>query len=447
MGFLDSLFAVSLGVRPLLSSIPVVASWVLPAPSSKTIQHDVSFDLTTPHPSRKTLKRALPPPKPVPLPLELVLSIIELACYDNATADESLLKQCALVCRAWSAPAQRLLFSNVTLRTKPACDAFSGAIDRSTEHGRMLGDAVTRLRVVVDNNQPLGISQHVFAKTVAACPNLYELNLSLHGCGAPGQDFIGTPDMARLCCEVPSFDDETLALLRDGPKITALEFNNWTENQASVTQLLDVWPSLRALSMSGTPPQPPSPLLVPFACSLEQVRMNFQKTPSADFVNWLLHNSMDSLRILELDREPSIHLLQHLTSTHGASLHSLSLPLCSTSEQVLAVQRCEELKELRVEHPVTSPQLFKAIPQGVHHIALGLSRSSHLQALVETVRSSKSLTDLSVVLYDGGDQHPLLPVLKMACASQGVELRIMRDIQLFRSVMVRLVTFLFLTLF
>ena len=302
----------------------------------------------------------------------------------------------------------------------------------------MLGDAVTRLRVVIDQNQPFGISQHAFAQTVTACPNLYELNLSLHGCDAPGQGAIGA---ARMCSSAPSFDDETLVLLRDGPMIAALEFNNWSENQASVTQLLDVWPSLRALSMSGTPPQPPSPLLVPFTCSLEEVRMNFQKTPSADFVNWLLHNSVDSLRILELDREPSIHLLQHLTDTHGASLHSLSLPLCSTTEQVLAVQRCEQLKELRVEHPVTSPKLFKAIPQSVQHIALGLSRSSHLQALVETVRSSKWLTDLSVILYDGGDQHPLLPVLKMACARQGVELRIMRDIQLFRSVMVSLVTF------
>jgi len=447
MGLLDSLLAVSLGVRPLLSSIPIVASWALPAPSSKTIEHDVSFDLTTPHPPRKTYKRALPPPKPVHLPLEVVLSIIELACYDNATADESLLKQCALVCRAWSAPAQRLLFSQATLRNKVACDAFCGAINRSTEHGRVLGDAVTRLRVVIDHNQPFGISQYAFAKTVATCPNLYELNLSLHGCRAPGQDVIGAPDMARMYCSAPSFDGETLALLRDGPMITALEVNNWSENQTSVTQLLDVWPSLKALSMSGTPPQPPSPLVVPFPCSLEEVRMNFQKSPSADFVNWLLHNSVDSLRILELDREPSIHLLQHLTSTHGASLRSLSLPLCSTTEQVAAVQRCEQLKELRVEHPVTSPKLFKAIPQGVQHIALGLSRSSHLQALVETVRSSEWLTDLSVILYDGGDQHPLLPVLKMACARQGVELRIMRDIQLFRSAMVSFIKILLLSHF
>ena len=45
------------------------------------------------------------------------------------------------------------------------------------------------------------------------------------------------------CFSALSFDDETLALLRDGPMITTLEFNNWPEKQASRRP----WPSSSTL--------------------------------------------------------------------------------------------------------------------------------------------------------------------------------------------------------
>ncbi|KAF8079171.1 hypothetical protein FPV67DRAFT_1467760 [Lyophyllum atratum] len=433
MGFFDFLDLPAHDSHPLLAYLPGVVSQFMT--SRKAAEHDLSFDLTTPRlPSRNT-QRVLHSLTPVPLPLEIVYSIIEAAAFDGPTPDEDILKQCALVCRAWSNHAHKLLFSRVTLRSENACDTFCRAVNRRTERGRMLGDAVTRLRVVLDHNQPLSLSHHSFGQAVIMCPNLFELNIALYGCAAPGEDVVGVPDVSRMRRPAPAFDDHTLALLRSGPMITALQFSNWSENQHSVTQLLDVWPTLKSLVMSGTPPQPPSPFLEPFRCSLEELRMNFQSPPSFDFVNWLLHNSSDTLRILEFEREPSNQLLDHLTDVHGAALQSLSFPSCHLPEHTLAVQNCQELKELRLENPMVLTRLWRAIPDTLEHIAFGVDLNTSLQPVIDTVRSTETLKAITIYTCSGGEQHPLFAVLKMACAYQGIALSVMKDLQMFRSQM------------
>ncbi|KAG5644158.1 hypothetical protein DXG03_009053 [Asterophora parasitica] len=404
--------------------------------SHKAIEHDVSFDFTTSRHSRQSTRRALiRPSTPIPLPLEIVLSIIEAAAYDSATPDEALLKQCALVCRAWSLPAQKLLFSSVTLRSETACSSFRGAINPSTERGRVLGSAVVRLCIIMDHNHPFGLSQHSFANAVTSCPKLFELKLALYGSAAPGEDLIGVPDVSRMRRPAPSFDDHTLSLLRSGPMISALQFSNWSENQHSITQLLDVWPALKYLAISGTPPQPPSPFLEPFRCSLEELRMNFQSPPSFDFMNWLLHNSSDTLRILAFEREPSTQLLEHLTNVHGATLSSLSLPSCHLPDHASAVQKCHQLRELRFENPMVSPKLWKAIPTTLQHVALGVNINTSMQPVIDLIKTSDSLKAVSICTSSNGAQHTLFPVVKMACAYQGIGLSVMHDIDTFRSQM------------
>jgi len=200
-------------------------------------------------------------------------------------------------------------------------------------------------------------------------------------------------------------------------------------------QLLDVWPTLKSLVMSGTPPQPPSPFLEPFRCSLEELRMNFQSPPSFDFMNWLLHNSSDTLRILEFEREPSSQLLDHLTDVHGATLQSLSFPSCHLPEHTLAVQNCPQLKELRLESPAVLPRLWRAIPNTLEHIAFGLDLNTSLQPVIDTARVSDSLKTITVYTSNDSEKHILFAVLKMVCAYQGINLRVMKDIKTFRSKM------------
>ncbi|KAJ7109872.1 hypothetical protein C8R44DRAFT_800781 [Mycena epipterygia] len=372
-------------------------------------------------------------PLAVHLPLEVVMNIIEEAYSDDGERVH-FLKQCALVSRDWSFPAQKLLFSSVRIATQIGCAAFISAVDRATPRGRMLGDAVLRMRVVLDHNQPFGLSQHSFAHAVTACPNLFELNLALYGCASPGKDVVGLPDVLRMRRPAPSFNETTLDLLRSGPRIRALQFSNWSENSDSITQLLDVWPSLKSLTVSGTPPKLPSTSLEPFPCALEELRMNFQTSPSVDFMKWLLYNSSSSLRVLELEREPSPELLEHLVDAHRDTLRSLALPACTSHDHARAVHKCLQLQELRVENPWVTPLLYKRLPAGLQHVALALDQDTAFQPVLEAVRSGESLKAVTLQVWDSAERHPHLPALKLVCAYRGIDLKITKDIRQFRSI-------------
>ena len=379
------------------------------------------------------------PPSPMPtthsvhIPLELVLSFIESASSTVGNEEYmALLRSCSLVCRSWSTAAQKLLFSRVTLRTQKSFESFMSAVDRTSSHGRTLGDAVTSLRVILDHNQPSGLHQHSFALAVTVCPNLHELDISLYGCAEPGNDVVGIPDISRLRRSAPSFDDQTLSLLKSGPVIKALHFNNWSENQHSIFQLLDVWSSLQFLSIGGTLPQHLQDSPPPFPSKLHQVCFNFQTTPSIDFVKWLLHNSVSSLRILEFQRDPCFDLFEYLTNVHGPHLHSISFPSFSSPELALSLQKCNQLRELRTQTPSGSPTVYKHIPDHLEHLALGLDQDTHLTSVIDLVKSRNTLKAITVQVWNGGIRHSLLTPLKIACSYRGVDLHLTNDLNSFR---------------
>ncbi|KAK0466258.1 uncharacterized protein EV420DRAFT_1710288 [Desarmillaria tabescens] len=385
----------------------------------RVLEHDISFDIALAQSSRSSRTTPAPymsrPPKSR-MPLEIVMTIMEMAFYDETfDIDYSLLKACSLVCREWSAAAQRLLFHNVTLRTQSACLSFQSAVDPITEQGRMLGEAVVRMRVILDHNQPFGIAEQSFAQAVVLCPNLFELNLALYGSVSPGKDIIGSPDSLRMRRPAPSFDESTLSLLRCGPSISALQFSNWSENSHSISQLLSVWPSLKSLALSGNAPELPSDTLSPFPY----------------FMDWLLHHSVGSLRVLGIAQEPSMQLLEYFVDTYGNTLESVSLPVC-WQDTARSLHRCPHLRQISVERPLVSPLLFKKVSERLEHIAFGLNKMTALQSVIETVKTQKSLKAVTVHLW-GGEQHPLFPSLQMACAYRGLELRITPDIRVFRT--------------
>lgn len=384
-----------------------------------------------------SISHRAPQPVTAHMPLELVIAIMETAAFDDdLEANSSLLRACALVCRDWSVVAQKLLFRNVSLRTRAAYDAFRSAANRSTTRGRMLGDAVTRMRVVLDHNQPFGLTEHAFAHAVGLCPNLFELNLALYGCACPGDDIIGSPDILRMRRPAPSFDARTLSMLKAGPRIAALQFSNWSENRHSIVQLLDVWPTLKSLVISGTPPELHSPSPAPFPCALDELRMNFQASPSVEFLKWLLHNSTDTLRILRLERETSSEVLAYLANAHGNALESVSLSGCS-HVHARALQKCQRLRRFSVESPLASPLAYRGLPEEIEHLAFGLDKDTSLLRLLETVKSKLSLKAVTVHIWNGGELHPELASLQIACAYRGIDLQITKDIRVFRTALVR----------
>ncbi|KAF7337530.1 hypothetical protein MSAN_02226200 [Mycena sanguinolenta] len=349
------------------------------------------------------------------LPLEVAINIIEEAAYDSHL-DAHLLKQCALVCRDWSVPAQKLLFSSVSLATERSCAAFTAAVDRATPRGRMLGDAST------PSPTPLP-RVRTYPSSASLCMGVLRQE----------KDEVGLPDVLRMQRPAPSFDETTLDLFKAGPRIRALQFSNWSENHDSIIQLLDVWPSLKSLRISGTPPKLPQTSLQPFPAALEELRMNFQTSPNVDFAKWLLHNSTSSLRCLELEREPSSELLDYLVEAHGDTLRSLALPVCTSHHHTRAVQKCTQLRELRVESPFVTPLLYKHLPGQLQHVALTLDSDTTLQPVIDALRTSESLKAVTLHVWESGERNPKLPVLKLGCAYHGIDLTITKDIRLFRS--------------
>jgi len=368
------------------------------------------------------------------MPLELVLSFIEAACAGDDYDDHiPLLMACSLVCKTWSAAAQKLLFGQVTLRSQISFQLFMNAIDRTTPHGHMLGESMKRMRVVLDHNQPSSLHHHSFALAVTMCPNLRALDISLYGCAEPGTDIVGVPDVSRLRRSAPSFDEQTISLLKSGPEIQSLQFNNWSENQQSLFQLLDIWPSIQYLSIGGTAPQHIQDSPTPFQCALRGLSLNFQNAPSVEFMRWLLHKSSGSLRTLNLERDPCIDTFEYLVNTVGPRLRSLRLPGFVPTDYAVLIAKCTNLQELQTENPSLLSAYFKKLPHDLQHLGFGLSLDTPLQVIIALVKARDSLKTIKVQLWEGGRKHELFSSLKIACAYRGVDLTITKDLRVFRS--------------
>ncbi|KAF9486535.1 hypothetical protein BDN70DRAFT_822282 [Pholiota conissans] len=417
----------------------------------RAIQHDVSssvsfmttpttaLDLsdTPPMPSQTSTPTITTTPASAQMPLELILAIVETACTEGTEeARMDLLTNCSLVCRTWSAASQRLLFSKVTLRSQRSFELFMSAVDRTIPHRSSLADAVKHLTVILDHKQPSGLHPNSLALAVTACPNLRHLGISLYGCAEPGKDVVGAPDVLRLRRAAPSFDDHTLSLLKSGPAIESLHFDNWSENQQSIFQLLDIWPSLRFLSISGTPPQHLQDSPPPFPCALRGVRFNFQSSPSADFMEWLLHNSVTSLKSLHFDRDPSVAVFEYLVNVHGQNLHSISLPGFGSPALVPLAAQAKHLRELRTENPILASANYApaTFPDEIEHLSFGLDRNTPLASIIDLIKAKDALKTVTAQVWDGGLHHPLFAPLKIACMYRGVDLTVTEDLQVSRVV-------------
>ncbi|KAG6330233.1 hypothetical protein ID866_8856 [Astraeus odoratus] len=352
------------------------------------------------------------------IPLEIILKILEVAhLNDNHEPDSQLMSACSLVCRSWSFHAQRLLFRHVRICSQAAYDSFAYAVDSSTTHGRALGGSVVQMHVVLDENQPDPLNHMSFARAVKLCPNLKGVSLRLYGCSQPTRAIVRSSAGGRVQGCVSSFGRDVLDILRTGPTISSLHFSNWSDNDDLIVQLLDVWPSLKALSLTGkTPHLSPALKRRPYyPAALEKLTMNCQVEPSLDFLGWLLHTSAEakSLLGLELNREPSFHLLDFLVQYHGEQLHMLALPSCTTHKHAHAVIRCRALREFRTERSWVLPTIFRHLPEGIRHLAFGMDPTTSLQHAVELVKTRDELEAVTVNVWRG-DCERQLAVLKMA---------------------------------
>ena len=344
---------------------------------------------------------------------------------------------CALVCKDWSFTAQEFLFRRVTLRSEITFHSFATAVRNQSPRGRALAAAVKRMHCIVDDKQPLSLSLATFAQAVTMCPNLQSLHLALFNAPLISDGAVATDHAVRSAPPTFAFTDDVLSALRNGPRISTLRFDNWSNDETALIQLLDNLPSVTALAISGKTPSLSSPLLEPSSCALQEVRMNFQTAPSTSFLSWLLHSSKGVLRSLEFQREPSIALLEHLVSEHGETLESLALPACASQEGAALLQRCTQLRELRLENAWLAPGVRRDLPSSLERLAIAVDKETPLQPVVQAIKRSEALSSITLQVWTEGERHPQLAAVKIACATRGIQLKVMRDIQVFRTVKVR----------
>lgn len=297
----------------------------------------------------------------ISMPLEVVLHILDIVSYvERHLVDRDTLQSCSLVCRAWSFPAQDRLFREMYLHTPRASAAFTASMLSSP----ILSSSITSLHISIDLRQSGQISLGTFAAFVQSCPNVVHIDLAVYA---------SRP--------VPSLDEHLFKLPRSS-KISSLRLSNWTQSRELLPQLLEVWPTVRSLSLSGNAPTfSPGQSFVP--CSFEDLRVNARPSPSVEFLQWLLPCSLSTLRKIELERTPSSETLSYITETYGATLTSLTLPSCGLRDHVYAVKSCNALEDFRIETPWSAPFLVaKVLPSTIRRIAFGINR--------DTVRYSSS---------------------------------------------------------
>ncbi|KAH7882596.1 hypothetical protein F5I97DRAFT_287075 [Phlebopus sp. FC_14] len=164
------------------------------------------------------------------LPPELILTILEHNFYTSSgQPDHAFLSACSLVCRAWSWPAQSLLFRCVTKLRGRNYSQFAAAV-LSPARGQSLGKCVRTLEMSIAHSMKQSCSPLHLVDVLRACPSVYELVLKAYG--------------------ISKFDQASLEKLRDAGKgLKALHLVFCTMTSSILFQLLNIWPSIQFLKI------------------------------------------------------------------------------------------------------------------------------------------------------------------------------------------------------
>ncbi|TFY65571.1 hypothetical protein EVG20_g5516 [Dentipellis fragilis] len=346
-------------------------------------------------------------------------------------------------------------------RERAACATFIETVT-SSPRGRRLADNVRTLQVLLDPAQPGCLRAATFARAFSVCPNISTLDIALYSAPSLPQSGSGPAtdsDTLRTTKRLSSFDAETIALLAS-PRargVTKLAFANWTGAESECGeffQLLALLPDLKHLALRGAAPVLPPATTARYAGAIEELELNVEPSSSPALFTYLLRPATSAptpvLRSLKFARQPSPELLDVLLAAHGAGLTSLAIPSLPT-KSVPELRRIfgyiPGLRRLEVKDPWAGASLFRraqeALPASLTDVAIGVDDLTPLHALVEYMRPRDTekgaaaeerdarmpLESITLLLAQGGEKHPLIPVLRKVCDAEEVELDIVNALK------------------
>ncbi|KAF9785752.1 hypothetical protein BJ322DRAFT_737428 [Thelephora terrestris] len=467
-------------------------------PTFSHVSPSLTIDLVRGTPNHEPVMSALR------VPIEIVLRIIALA--NAPSPDFKLLRSCSLVCKAWSAHAQKMLFRSVSISTHREYTALVSSFKPRTPHGttstvmvrqshpmkpppsikglsnflptpdsfhpNVLRGSVIQLNVIIDFNQPDGLTFKKLSHIVSLCPNLRKIGISLFGTQPRGTDAEGTADRWGMRRIAPPVPDEVLEELRTAPnasRISELRVHDWSDDPEILTQLLGIWPRITSLKIAGklptvkhgiNPAFPANPLGAA-PCALETLSFNCATgtEASVDSVKWLLAGSQHTLRRLEFLREPSAKLLEDIFARSTFPLDSISLPNCTCpaigqiirgrlestfvqvprdngkTDEANAFRQIQGLEEVFIEGSSTPLTFLVSVvrSKAIRRFGFGVDGRTDLSSLAHAIKAQEGLKRISVWLSNGGERNFGLGSLRIACAIKGIELEEIREIRGFRA--------------
>lgn len=252
--------------------------------------------------------------RPLLLPLELIDMIFAWARLEprKGTADFGTLAASSLVCKAWQAPAQALLFRDIPISL---CHGRHALLIRSLSDRPDLGRHIRSFGMEI-TNFPVSWGHDSVPK---ACSKRYRRMIS---------EFIRiltrAPNLTRLIIDIDGeFDDAHVSDLLS-IDLRHLEILNWEGRPTSsaLYLLLALWPSIRHLRIDNLHFDPLPEDRRPPSCRSLCMRDDL----SEGFMRWLLPKEDDDEPLLELHIESSLsyHALKDL-QPHAHSLHVLTV--------------------------------------------------------------------------------------------------------------------------
>ncbi|KAG2362613.1 hypothetical protein BDR07DRAFT_1451055 [Suillus spraguei] len=354
------------------------------------------------------------------VPPELVLCILEHGYYTSLhTPNYTLLKAAALVCKTWSGPAQTLLFRYATKIAQHNIPIFRAALLSSAGRGKPLGECTRILEISIGgtSNGGLGCSPDDFVILLQACPQLYELALSVIG--------------------VHEFEEDILKKLREvGKKLKALALVQCGLQSPILFQLLKIWNNVQFLKIEREIAAWPwrtaaTPVLWRNADTEELIQrpgaevrlyeLALARFPTSDVLSWLLDSSADSLRILELRDTPGL-VHRSILSLHAPRLRSLRLAHYNNYSAAL-LRMCTALEELMIYHVPTHFPLVPDLPPTIEHLSFRNPNHTYRNTLQPIIDAVDALPNLKVLTCDkNAKQLGDYEILKAKCRIKGTDI-------------------------
>jgi hypothetical protein len=356
---------------------------------------------------------------------ELLFHVLENGYYaPSGKPDYKHLRACALVCRAWSGPAQSLLFCSVTKLRDHNIHTFHAALLSSAAQGRPLGNCVRTLDMLTSGVNGKSYDISIVVELLQACPQLYELALGFYGIGLEG---------------------EILERLRvAGQGLKALSLVYYGTESPILYHLLSIWPNIQFLKIDLASHGTSLPWDITAAPMLQSnandagefARQNgagvclYSLTsvmaPAPEVLTWLLASSVNSLRVLDLQRVPPLTEL-HIFARHAPRLRSLRVR--SYNEDTVALlHMCTALEELvlyGLELPPRCPLAPNLPPaNAIQHLSFTIqaySRRVTLQPIIDAVDALPNLKVLTCNKSVRRLQYKEYEILEGRCRIKGVE--------------------------